>query len=213
MVLTRRALLSLSAVSVLLNIAFLARRIVTRYRENPIPRRHSLHRRSLFAVLHPPKNPIVFAGGSLTERCEWRELLHDDAAINRGIGFDTSAGLLKRAGEIAALAPRMTFIMVGFNDPEEMDTADNIRSTADALPNQVVIQSILPTADTGRNRRTRSVNAQLAKLASGRVRFLNLYDDFLAGEILNPSYSEDGVHLNGPGYAIWARRVKSEMRR
>ena len=72
------------------------------------------HRESLFELLPKPQNRIVFAGDSLTQGGEWAEFYC--GALNRGIGGDTSEGMMKRIRTITALNPRAVFLMVGSND-------------------------------------------------------------------------------------------------
>ncbi len=64
----------------------------------------------------PPVRPIVFLGDSLSAQCEWRDLFGDRLMIlNRGIGGDTSAGVLNRTLDVSRLRPRAVFLMIGTN--------------------------------------------------------------------------------------------------
>ena len=39
--------------------------------------------------------------------------------------------------------------------------------------------------------------------------FIDLYSNFVSGEILNPNYDcGDNLHLSGPGYLEWCRLIK-----
>ena len=96
---------------------------------------------------------IVMLGDSLSEAGNWSELLTGMKVINRGIGSDTSAGVLARLPEIIARRPKLVFIMIGENDLEQRtspeDTARNIRAIVRMLSEHhinSVIQSVLHVA-------------------------------------------------------------------
>lgn len=77
---------------------------------------HYLERTTLFNELTIPPNSIVFLGDSLTFRTEWSELFPEEIVINRGIGRDTTAGVLKRLDHIIEAKPKKIFILIGVND-------------------------------------------------------------------------------------------------
>jgi lysophospholipase L1-like esterase len=170
-----------------------------------------LTRETLFELLPTRKHPIVFLGDSQTANCEWDELFA--GAVNRGIGGDTSAGLVKRISAVTQLQPRAVFLMIGANDfargVQPKETADNIRLAVakirESSPGtEVYIQSITPTWRVERNRFAKQVNQIIASMADGKtLSYLDFYRSFLDGEILNPKYSYDGIHLNGAGMMVW----------
>src|SRR5215470_4664517 len=55
---------------------------------------------------------VVVVGDSLTERGEWWELL-DRPVANRGVAGDTVEAVRARLDDIAALDPRVVFVLVG----------------------------------------------------------------------------------------------------
>ena len=55
-------------------------------------------------------------GDSLTEGIDWRELFPDVKILNRGIGGDTSAGVLNRLDEVIGRHPKIVVLMIGAND-------------------------------------------------------------------------------------------------
>lgn len=178
-------------------------------------------RQSLFELLPPAAaRPIVFMGDSITASCEWREMFGGQALIlNRGIGGDTSAGALMRADSVAALKPLAVFLMIGTNDPQRLhcspeQTVSNVRSIFELIlrksPGTVIyLQSILPTRVIKFNRWSSQVNQQMSQVADGHsVLFLNLRPGFLTGDLLNPQYTADGMHLNGSGYLAWKTQIE-----
>jgi len=82
-------------------------------------------------LLSPGPQAIVFLGDSLTSACEWHELFGNNLTIlNRGIGGDTSAGVLKRIPTVAVLRPAAVFLMIGTNDAQALGyaPADTMRN-------------------------------------------------------------------------------------
>lgn len=176
-----------------------------------------LTRQTLFERLPERKGALVFAGDSITANCEWGELY--PGAVNRGIGGDTSEGLLKRIGSITKLKPRAVFLMIGTNDQYNMRSTPersiaNIRAIVaqirrDSPETPVYLQSIIPRGRPERNPYIQKVNAGIATLGDGKsVIYIDLYSDFLENGVLSPKFSFDGDHLNGEGVAHWNRRLQ-----
>ncbi|WP_317110333.1 hypothetical protein [Chroococcidiopsis sp. SAG 2025] len=55
-------------------------------------------------------------GDSLTDECEWSELLENPHIKNRGISGDTTMGVLNRLEDIVSSQPAKIFIMIGINN-------------------------------------------------------------------------------------------------
>jgi lysophospholipase L1-like esterase len=178
-------------------------------------------RESLFQAIPRPSgaHPVVFLGDSLTAGCEWRELFGNRLLIlNRGIGGDTSAGVLDRSDEVAALKPQAVFLMIGTNDPQTVgysprDTARNYQRIVDKLRNsyprvRIYLESLLPTESPKFNRWSEQVNQEIQGLANGNsIVYLNLRDRFLENGSLGHRFTSDGTHLNGNGYLLWKEQI------
>jgi lysophospholipase L1-like esterase len=170
-----------------------------------------------------PVRPIVFLGDSLTASCEWRELFGSRALIlNRGIGGDTSAGVLRRIDSVATLKPLAVFLMIGANDLQSLgyspeQTSTNWRSIIEAIlqksPDTIIYaQSILPSVALKFNEWSARVNEQLRSFARpDSVVYLDMRPLFLDGEVLGSKYTSDGLHLNGTGYAAWKEQINLIM--
>ena len=52
---------------------------------------------------------IVMLGNSITNGCEWAELLGNSNVVNRGISGDTVEGIQARLGSIIKAAPAKFF--------------------------------------------------------------------------------------------------------
>lgn len=164
---------------------------------------------------------VVVVGDSLTERGEWWELL-DRPVANRGVAGDTVEAVRARLDDVAALDPRVVFVLVGVNDllagasPEALAArhAALIAELRRRLPStRIVVESLLPIRD--------ELVALDAELTSATVRRANELcrrgaaaagADWLdvhsrltdPGGELDPRYSRDGLHLSGAGYRAWA---------
>ncbi|MEM6964409.1 MAG: hypothetical protein AAF573_06560 [Bacteroidota bacterium] len=67
------------------------------------------HRKNHFKKLPMPEDAIVMLGNSLTQSCEWSELLENPKIVNRGIAGDMTGGLLERLEEITRYRPTKIF--------------------------------------------------------------------------------------------------------
>jgi len=190
------------------------------YRENPV----YYWRMNLFRAYPSQSIKVVMLGDSLTELCDWNELLAAREVANRGISTDTTIGVLNRMDEVIALKPRICFLMIGINDiqagKDVDEIAGNIRVvSARLLSNgvQVVVQSCLPV--TGRFQASAAINEKVWALNAllRRICQEEGYDyldvaSVLSGEgILLDNVALDGLHLKGEGYRQWGRMLKEYL--
>lgn len=180
-------------------------------------------RKTLFDILPKAKGGIVFVGDSITNGCEWAELLEDPTIKNRGIGWDSTEGLLGRIHEIIDLHPDKIFIMIGTNDlgvygkrvPEIVATYSKIIATIKAeSPNtKIYVESILPINSklykNAKNTDIIELNNELKKLAAdSNTEYIDLYTAFCSKEgELDLKYTNDGIHLMGEGYLLWRSQI------
>jgi lysophospholipase L1-like esterase len=238
----KRALHIPLGVSILANIAFLAfgahavylrggiAYLRSHWDGSPIANSDRVVRQSLFEFLaRPSAGPsIVFLGDSITEFCEWDELL-GVPVINRGISGDTTANVLSRLDAVSIIHPASLFLMVGINDAaarvDVATAAQNYRQIIEHIrassPKTIIYaQSVLPVYSSmanqllgrGRgpeiNRWVQAMNEQIRNFADNKsVIFLDLRDDLSQRGELDPRYSADGVHLNGVGYGVWRHKI------
>ena len=83
-------------------------------------------RATLFDELPIGKKDIVMLGNSLTDGCEFNELLNNKHIKNRGIVGDIVQGMIDRIGPIIKGQPKKLFIMCGVNDISHDVSADSI---------------------------------------------------------------------------------------
>ncbi len=185
-------------------------------------------RLTLFEKLPDTKGEIIFLGNSITDGCEWSELLGNPNVKNRGISGDTTEGVLFRLNEVTRSNPSKVFLLIGINDLSRGVSKDTVfsnickiadRIRKDSPKTKVYIQSILPVNDsfglfknhTNKTDEVLWVNAQLkAWCVKENVGFIDLYSRFKLpdGEKMNPKYTNDGLHLLGEGYLLWAEIIK-----
>ena len=172
----------------------------------------------------PGVHPVIFLGDSLTSQYEWPEAFgHRLVILNRGIGGDTSAGVLKRISNIQDLHPQVVFLMIGANDAQSLryepaDTVQNYRKIIAAIqqssPNvRIYLEGILPSRTPKFNRWGDEVNQGLQQLVDGHsVLFVNLRPAFLdPDQLLDRRYTCDGLHLSASGYQLWRAQIKPVM--
>jgi lysophospholipase L1-like esterase len=161
----------------------------------------------------PAPADIVLLGDSHIENGEWMSLLAGRIVLNRGIGWDTSQDVLDRLDEVIARKPRIVLIHIGTVDlrygRDPATVARNIREIAGRLRQagiRAYVQSVLPVAAGLRettNGRVRAVNDTLRADPD----FVDLHPILVTDGALQPAMTTDGVHLSGPAYALWARRI------
>jgi lysophospholipase L1-like esterase len=174
-------------------------------------------RRSFFDGHRVAPGDVVFVGDSLTAGAQWHEMFPSLPVKGRGIGGDTTATLLARLGQVTAGRPAVVLLMIGTNDlstgvPHDRLVA-NYAAILDRLGREspdsaVIVQSVLPRSAAFAER-VRTLNAALGRLARERAAtFVDLTPVFTGtnGAIL-PAYSNDDLHLLGPGYLAWQRVI------
>lgn len=167
---------------------------------------------------------IVFLGDSLTDICDWSELLNNNDIINRGISLDTTDGVLNRLSEVTRLNPSKIFIMIGINDIGKGRSTKEIINNYIKILNYIkknsksttiYVQSLLPInkdifKTATKNEEIINLNKELVKLCnSPEVKYVNLYPLFVVdNNKLNPEYTVGGLHVNGKGYLVWKKAIE-----
>ena len=165
---------------------------------------------------------VCFAGDSITRRGLWSEFYPEWEVANRGIGSDTSEGLLNRLDQIVDTKAEKVFVMVGINDfgkdVDVQQTASNVEQAVGYLEANmdgctVYLESVLPAA-TVDDALIRELNGLYSGIADahGRVEYIDLHDGFTLADGAQDMglFSADGVHLNGEGYVAWMDALAAE---
>ena len=195
--------------------------------ENILENQTYKERISYFKVNPLHEGQIVFLGNSLTQHGDWEKYFPEQHPANRGIAGDNTLGMLGRLHEIIAARPSKLFIMAGINDISLGRSNEMIMTGIKSMIYQIkegspdtkiYVQSLLPiNSDKSEYRRLidkekeiEKLNKELKKLCEKEsVIFIDIYSSFLSDKrTLDPIYTEDGLHLNENGYAVWASLIR-----
>jgi lysophospholipase L1-like esterase len=160
-------------------------------------------------------------GDSITHGGEWSEIFPGLPIVNRGIGGDTTTGVLARLDSIVDARPAAIFIKIGTNDltrgPERDESYQQYReiitNIQDASPGtDIYVQSLLPRSVDFRhdveayNQKIRAISNELG------VTYIDLYPAFLDPDgSLRDELTYDEIHLTGQGYQLWKSLLKPTM--
>lgn len=177
-----------------------------------------LEKEALYMTFQPSVELVCF-GDSITQKFEWADALPGIRVANRGIGSDTTKGMLARVDSVAALSPRVISLMAGINDlvsrtPDETIVSYRALLTAlrQQLPDtQIIVTSVLPVSESHviPAENIIALNTMLKPLcAEFGIIYLDLFSEFAdeAGN-LRPEYDLDTVHLTAEGYSLWLSKL------
>ncbi|WP_195267360.1 GDSL-type esterase/lipase family protein [Eubacterium sp. 1001713B170207_170306_E7] len=165
---------------------------------------------------------ILMIGDSLIEYGDWETLL-GKAVINRGMGGDTTEGVLMRIGRSLERRPDKIFLMVGVNDIITGETTAFTARNYEAIlqkiralspDSAVYVHKALPCNPEKLffvfdNRRVTALNWEIERLAEKySAECIDLWDVLTENGELLPAYTLDGVHLTAPAYALWAQKLR-----
>ncbi len=187
-------------------------------------------RATLFEILPIDKDDIVFLGNSITDICEWAELLNNPNIKNRGISGDIAQGVYDRLDPIIKGAPSKIFFMIGINDVSHDVSADSIvraiakvctKIQTETPETKLYIQSVLPVnpdfgkflGATKRGDVVIDINNGLQELCKKEeIPYIDIYSHLVTptGK-LKPELSNDGLHLLANGYLIWKSILKNYL--
>ena len=181
---------------------------------------------------------VLFVGDSITDgwrqagQAVWERHYGSLQAVNFGLSADRTEHVLWRLshGELEGMRAKVVVLMVGTNNlksgPVRMTpahTAEGVASVVDLIRRKqpqakVLLLGILPRQPRYDwiDRAIAATNEKLAALADDRhVYFLNMNDRFLdeQGDLREPLYAEDRLHLSPAGYAVWADAMDPTLHR
>lgn len=202
---------------------YLSTTVQTALGRAPVSREDNAGRRFLFGEMPLETEDVVFLGDSITEGCPWSELFRNPRLKNRGIGNDTTQGVLNRLDTITQAKPSKIFLMIGIVDLDRgrgitaiLDNYTQIlsRIMCESPETLVYVQSVLPVSRKMgfslrvTNHNVLSLNTRVSHLSNQLgVNFIDLYSLFVNNGQLNESYTYDGLHLNGRGYLVWKEAI------
>jgi len=178
-----------------------------------------IQRKTQFELMPERNTDVVFLGDSITARFEWQEYFSDLTVANRGIDSDVTEGVLNRLDTVENQHPKKIFLMIGINDIMHklpLDTSMQnykkiLTQLSETLPDcRIYVQSVLPVnTSTGiDNSDVSAFNTELRQLCSDlALSYIDLYS-LVVTEDNNFTYTVDGVHPTGEGYAIWMDGIR-----
>jgi lysophospholipase L1-like esterase len=196
-------------------------------REPPHRQSYREFRREVFGLSRLDRAAIVMLGDSITEAAPWDELTSCRSIANRGVGGDTTAGVLGRLDGVLKLRPHAVFLMIGVNDialgVAREQTLANYRAILDRLNAanlHTFIAYVLPVARSYAKWRNNVaiaiLNDEIGALIAERPGITTLDLRPLVRNdqgYLREDLSYDGLHPNAKGYAIWRDAIAAEIDR
>ena len=154
---------------------------------------------------------IVFLGDSITNGGRWSEAFITKKVANRGIGGDTSKGILHRIDQVLDMNPKSVYIMLGINDIAGGLKADdvfyNYKEIVRTLTEkniEVIIQSTLLSDKEKWNIEVNKLNGYLIELSkNNNYRYIDINEVLAPSGVLTSEVSFDGVHLKPEMYLKW----------
>jgi GH35 family endo-1,4-beta-xylanase/lysophospholipase L1-like esterase len=180
---------------------------------------------------------VYFQGDSITRRwgatdypkflAHWKKSFHGWNAANFAWGGDNTHNILWRMqnGELDGLSPKIVVLQAGTNnlpgrgpasDAKVDEVVGGIKAIVSEFRQRAPEATIILTAVFPRSQNVqlvpaiRKINERIATLADGkRIRIININDQLAdsTGRLL-PGISSDGLHLDEPGYEIWAQALR-----
>lgn len=185
---------------------------------------------SLFDHLPVTENDIIFLGNSITDGGNFEELFKREDVKNRGIRSDIIPGVQKRLEQVVKGHPKKIFLLIGINDVSHGHSVDKLAERYETLVNEILqrspktqlyLQSIMPINNDygvyknlkGKENTIVEFNKRIKEIAEkNHLKYIDLWP-FLADKNgkLNKKYTNDGLHLTGPGYKAWINGIRSYL--
>ena len=159
---------------------------------------------------------VAFLGDSLTDGYPLEKFYPQYLVSNRGIGGETTTGLLERMQiSVYDLKPKVAVMLIGANNMDKMfdDYEQLLSGLQQNLPKtKVVILSLTSMGqEWGKKNQLAAYNNARIKLLAEKYgyEFVDLFSplmDVTTGEI-RPEYTTDGGHLTELGYEVLTAQV------
>lgn len=188
-------------------------------------------RASQFEVLPVHSNSLVFLGDGNTEACEWHEMFCNRHIKNRGIRSDRSSWLVNRLDTIVGARPKKVFLSIGINDLMAGEKPDAIAGNIDRILTRfekespwtrIYLTSLLPTNPAlstekiDLKEQIEETNRLLEALCTEErknLQYIDVYSTLIDDQrLLDPKYTNDGLHLTGEGYLRWKEEIEKYVK-
>ena len=167
--------------------------------------------------LAPGEIDVAFIGDSLTDGYDVKSYYSEYAVANRGIGGDTTYGLLARLDvSVYQIKPKVIVMLIGANNFTTMfeDYEDILIGIRENLPDTALIVCSLTSMgrEWGKNNHLAAFNNVKIKALAQKhgCYFVDLYTPLLNFETneIYEHYTTDGGHLTDDGYRVLTGCIK-----
>ena len=160
----------------------------------------------------------LMVGDSLTDRLDWHSAFPSTSLLKRSAEGSTIADLINSVPIYIQINPQKTFVMAGINDILQVHPlpviAQQYGQLIDVLQSagqHVVVSSTLAGRESEKAA-VAALNARVrAKCESGACTYVDLAALLAPRGVMELAYSDDGIHLNAIGYAIWVEALRPHL--
>lgn len=191
--------------------------VTGRSEQNKLNYPYYLHKTSFFKLHSQSDYDVVFIGDSITDGSDWYDIFPNLKVANRGIGSDTTAGVLNRMDTIINTGAGKAFLMIGINDIGQGVDVNTIFNNYKKIINELKNNNIEPFVQSTLltnvfridNKYVNELNTKLMRFCNDNdIVFIDLNPLLSISGKLNKDYSFDGVHLDGKAYGIWSKAIE-----
>ena len=162
---------------------------------------------------------IVMFGDSLIDNVDWSELVGVDI-INRGVGYDTTEGYLKRMDSVYNLKPKKVFLNGGTNDFLAGYSVDEVFANYKKIISILQEHNIKPYMLSVVFTRMEKINEKIIKVnklleqycKDNNIVYIDLNKKLSSNNMLMKEHTTDGAHLTAKGYGIWRDIIKEYIK-
>ena len=161
---------------------------------------------------------VVFLGDSLTDGCDLARYYPDYRSLNRGIGGDTTTGLLKRMKvSVYDVKPKVAVVLIGGNNLKTMfdDYEEILKGLQGNIPDtKVVLVSLTSMSEKNEIAALNNVRIKLLAEHYGYEYadvFSALFDE--GSMAIRGEYTSDGAHLTDAGYQVLSAVITAAIER
>ncbi|MFB9133803.1 SGNH/GDSL hydrolase family protein [Vibrio olivae] len=179
-----------------------------------------IHTKDNHMAFSKPVDVVMF-GDSITEWGPWHDGINGVSVANRGLGGDTTQGMIMRLESTIVCQPKLVCVMAGINDLAQGYTIDEIIHNYGEMLRfwhqhdiDVWVQSTLHVGErlASLNPLVAELNQRLYELCQQReVTFIDLNSQLCPQGELPLECSADDLHLNSQAYTQWLAYLNPKL--
>lgn len=187
-------------------------------------------RATYFSCLPIKSNDVLVFGDSFIKNGEWQEFLGNRNVKNRGTGWGNSGEISTTSGIVDATfatiegvektAPKAIFLYTGTADACGSTDIATVKTNYKALVDKIAeksptskiyLMAICPRNNASHNTRIAELNAYMASIATGNIRFVDTYTPMLNEGAVNSKYVFSNDYIGGLAYVKIANLMKAAL--